>query len=194
MLGMRFATATANGRALRRSRQPRKRPKRRTRRWARRRGDTSSPSSSMPCEPTSRRSTRPCWIAPGRWINCTSRRVIPTGSRAVRRPISTPVRRPNARLAMRRRSLQSVEECYRGRSVRVFRLDRAGTVDRLRARAHRLLEERADVLEVRLFGSLARGDAHPGSDADLLIVVRDGAPPFLERIAGLARYFGGVGI
>jgi predicted nucleotidyltransferase len=46
---------------------------------------------------------------------------------------------------------------------------------------------------VRLFGSLARGDAHPGSDADLFVVVRDGAPPFLERIPDLARRFAGVG-
>lgn len=95
---------------------------------------------------------------------------------------------------MRRRSLQSVTECYRGRSVRVFRLDRAGTLDRLRERARQLIEQRDDVLEVRLFGSLARGEAHPGTDADLFIVVRDGAPPFLDRIPDLARRLGGVGI
>jgi predicted nucleotidyltransferase len=57
-----------------------------------------------------------------------------------------------------------------------------------------LLQQRSDVLEVRLFGSLARGAARPGSDADLFIVVRDGAPPFLDRIAEFARYFTGVGI
>jgi predicted nucleotidyltransferase len=97
-------------------------------------------------------------------------------------------------LAMRRRSLQSVEKCYQGRNVRVFRLDQDGVVARLRARAQTLLESNPDVLEVRLFGSLARGAAHPGSDADLFIVVRDGAPPFLDRIPVLARHFGGVGI
>ena len=32
-----------------------------------------------------------------------------------------------------------------------------------------------------LFGSLARGDAVPGSDADLLIVVSHSAETFLER-------------
>lgn len=90
--------------------------------------------------------------------------------------------------------MQSVEECYRGRSVRVFRLDREGTLGRLRERARRLIELRDDVLEVRLFGSLARGDAGPGSDADLFIVVRDGAPAFLERIPDLARHFAGLGI
>jgi len=90
--------------------------------------------------------------------------------------------------------LQSVAECYRGHSVRVFRLDRAGTLARLRQRAQRVLQERADVLEIRLFGSLARGTAGPGSDADLFIVVRDGAPSFLDRIPALASYFAGVGI
>jgi predicted nucleotidyltransferase len=90
--------------------------------------------------------------------------------------------------------LQSVETCYRGRNVRVFRLDRDGVITRLRERAQMLMARRPEVVEVRLFGSLARGDAHPGSDADLFIVVRDGAPPFLERIPDLARAFTGVGI
>lgn len=88
----------------------------------------------------------------------------------------------------------SVEECYRGRSVRVFRLDRAGVINDLSRRARAVLERRPDVLEVRLFGSLARAEAHPGSDADLFIVLRDGAVPFLERLADIAREFAGVGI
>jgi hypothetical protein len=87
-----------------------------------------------------------------------------------------------------------VETCYRGRSVRVFRLDGAGAVVKLRERAQELVARRPDVLEVRLFGSLARAEAHPGSDADLFIVLRDGAPPFLERIPDLARAFTGIGI
>lgn len=95
---------------------------------------------------------------------------------------------------MRRPSLSGVEECYRGKHVRVFRLDRAAIVGRLRRAADRLIVDRADVLDVRLFGSLARGDAVPGSDADILIVVRDGAGPFLERTRELAPYFEGVGV
>jgi predicted nucleotidyltransferase len=90
--------------------------------------------------------------------------------------------------------LRSVEECYRGREVRVFRLDRTGVVERLRERARQLLRQRPDVVEVRLFGSLARGGAGPGSDADLFVVVRDGAGPLLGRIEDLARYFTGVGV
>ena len=90
--------------------------------------------------------------------------------------------------------MQSVEKCYQGRNVRVFRLDRDGVVARLRERARALVERNPDVVEVRLFGSLARGDAHPGSDADLFIVLRDCDQPFLERIPALARNFSGVGI
>ena len=90
--------------------------------------------------------------------------------------------------------MKSVEECYRGRNVRVFRLDREGVIGRLRERARDLLERRADVVEVRLFGSLARGEAHPGSDADLFVVLRDGAGPFLDRLTPLARMFEGIGV
>lgn len=90
--------------------------------------------------------------------------------------------------------MRSVNECYRGRNVRVFRLDQAEVLRRLRARAEDLLVQRPDVVAVRLFGSLARGAGHPGSDADLFIVLRDGAGAFLERIPSLARHFSGVGI
>ena len=90
--------------------------------------------------------------------------------------------------------MRSVEQCYRGRNVRVFRFDVAGVLARLRIRAHDVLERRPDVVEVRLFGSVSRGDAHPGSDADLFVIVRDGAPPFLERLPDLAHEFGGVGV
>lgn len=90
--------------------------------------------------------------------------------------------------------MRSVEECWRGSSVRVFRLSRESVVARLRERALRLLERRPDVLEVRLVGSLARGDALPGSDADLVVLLRDGAPPFRERMPDLARHFAAVGV
>jgi predicted nucleotidyltransferase len=76
----------------------------------------------------------------------------------------------------------------------VFRLAASAVLERLRVRAEAVLARRPDVVEVRLFGSLARGEGHPGSDADLFIVVRDGAAPFLDRVADLAREFGGLGI
>jgi hypothetical protein len=90
--------------------------------------------------------------------------------------------------------LRSVEECHRGSNVRVFRLDRDRVLAELRQRAEALLRARHEVLEVRLFGSLARGDAGPGRDADLFIVLRDEAAPAMPRSPELARAFTGVGV
>ncbi|MFO8240414.1 MAG: nucleotidyltransferase domain-containing protein [Dissulfuribacterales bacterium] len=39
-----------------------------------------------------------------------------------------------------------------------------------------------EIERVLLFGSLARGEAAPGSDADLLLVLSSAADPFLNRI------------
>jgi len=57
----------------------------------------------------------------------------------------------------------------------------AGTLERLRAAAERLGSTFPEVEEVWLFGSLARGDAVPGSDADVLVVLSRSEIPFLER-------------
>jgi predicted nucleotidyltransferase len=90
--------------------------------------------------------------------------------------------------------LSGVAESYRGRHVRVFRLDREAVVGALVGAAQRLVAARPEVLEVRLFGSLARGDAVPGSDADLLIVLEASDTPFLDRVAEYLCFFTGVGI
>jgi predicted nucleotidyltransferase len=91
--------------------------------------------------------------------------------------------------------LRFVEESYRGRSVRIFRMRSDRAIASLRERAERLLSERPDVVQVRLFGSLARGSAKPGSDADLVVIVTaERGVGFLERIADLQPHFAGVGI
>jgi predicted nucleotidyltransferase len=70
---------------------------------------------------------------------------------------------------MRNRSLSSSGAAF---------LDRRQAVEEVRQAARRLAAERPGVLEVWLFGSLARGDATPRSDADLLIIVdRDDRRP-----------------
>jgi predicted nucleotidyltransferase len=56
-------------------------------------------------------------------------------------------------------------------------------IGRLREAARDLVEQRPEVAGVILFGSLARGDAAPGSDADLLLILTDSRLPFLERSA-----------
>ncbi len=90
--------------------------------------------------------------------------------------------------------MRSVEEFYRGSQVRVFRLDRERLRAALAERARELLRSDPEVLEVRLFGSLAQGGAAPGSDADVWVLLRDGAAPFLARTERLRRAFEGLGI
>lgn len=66
-------------------------------------------------------------------------------------------------------------------SVRVRYLDRDAVVASLRELAERLGAERREIVEVRLFGSLARGERNPRADADVLIVLDGSEVPFRER-------------
>ena len=73
-------------------------------------------------------------------------------------------------------------------------LDRGRVLAELRYAVTALVARRAGVREVWLFGSLARGNATPRSDADLLIVVdqdarrpMDRIPEFLLLLEGLGR-------
>src|SRR5688572_14403027 len=124
-----------------------------------------------------------CWIARVRSTSCTFPRGIRTVCPRALRPITTRRPRQSEPSVMRRRSLSAVEEYYRGRQVRVFRLKREAILPELENRARRLLAERPEVLEVRLFGSLIKGNAGPGSDADILIVLSESEKSFLDRIA-----------
>ncbi len=56
-------------------------------------------------------------------------------------------------------------------SVSVRSLDRDGVLRALRGMAARMGADHPEVREVRLYGSLARGERNPYADADLLIVV-----------------------
>jgi uncharacterized protein len=47
--------------------------------------------------------------------------------------------------------------------------------------------ERYQATNPRLFGSVARGDATPGSDVDLLVDLRPGGGNELLRVAGIAE-------
>jgi predicted nucleotidyltransferase len=51
--------------------------------------------------------------------------------------------------------------------------------------AGRLLHERADVEEIVVFGSFATGTWAPGSDLDVLIVLREATQPPRDRIPSL---------
>lgn len=67
-------------------------------------------------------------------------------------------------------------------SVEIFWLDRAAAKANVVEAAGRLAEAHPEIERVVLFGSLARGDAAPGSDADLLVVLSRSNLPFLERL------------
>ncbi len=71
-------------------------------------------------------------------------------------------------------------------SVRIFSLDYEQLLRQIREVGKRLIHERAEVEEVRLFGSLVRGDATAFSDADVLIVVSEDAES--DPVARILRY------
>ena len=77
-------------------------------------------------------------------------------------------------------------------SVEIIWLDREVVLKKLHQVVGEMAASHPEIERVVLFGSLARGDAVPGSDADLLIVLGKSDLPFLERIP---RYMpSGVGI
>lgn len=67
-------------------------------------------------------------------------------------------------------------------SVRIHWLDSQRIVEELKIVARQMRVRHPEVEQVLLFGSLARGEAVPGSDADLLVILSSAALPFLERI------------
>jgi predicted nucleotidyltransferase len=57
-----------------------------------------------------------------------------------------------------------------------------------------LARENPEIEQIWLFGSLARGDAVPGSDADILVVLSDSRLPFLDRSAHYQPESCGIGV
>ena len=78
-------------------------------------------------------------------------------------------------------------------SVKIFSLEPSLVIERLKARAQALKKEEQKVLGVYLFVSLARGEAVPGSDADMLVVLKDSGKPLLDRAADFMDFFCGAG-
>ncbi len=79
-------------------------------------------------------------------------------------------------------------------SAKIISLDVESVREKLKKVARNLNEQDKNVLSVWLFGSLARGDALPGSDADILIVLRDSALSLPERMTQFMDYFAGLGL
>jgi predicted nucleotidyltransferase len=75
-------------------------------------------------------------------------------------------------------------------SVKIISLNREHLLARLREIAANIHREQDDVEEIRMFGSLARGDATGTSDADILIVLREATDTDPHRrILRFIRYF-----
>jgi len=66
-------------------------------------------------------------------------------------------------------------------SVRIWKVDRERVWAGLRRWLQEVIEPASEVREVWLFGSYARGEEGPGSDIDLLVIVREAPEPFFER-------------
>jgi predicted nucleotidyltransferase len=66
--------------------------------------------------------------------------------------------------------------------VRVRYLDRDAVIATLRDLAAELGASRPEIVEIRLFGSLARGERNPRADADLLVVLEASDVPFRDRL------------
>ncbi len=66
-------------------------------------------------------------------------------------------------------------------SVRVTWLDRERVVRSVKRAVMRLAAAHPEIQRVVLFGSMARGEAVPGSDVDLLLVLSESRERFLDR-------------
>ena len=66
-------------------------------------------------------------------------------------------------------------------SVEITSIDRDALISRLRRIASGIADDDPDVIEIRLHGSLVRGEATPDSDIDLLIIKSADPAPFLQR-------------
>lgn len=116
-----------------------------------------------------------------RWEAEGKLHVIPTDGKKGFPMSTSPKRMPTRPSVVQERSYGS---------VRVFWLNREEVLRRLREAVQKLLAEREDIKEIRLFGSLAEGRAVPGSDVDLLLVMEKNGKTFLgagRRPLGLLR-------
>ncbi|MBI5410606.1 MAG: nucleotidyltransferase domain-containing protein [Nitrospirae bacterium] len=78
--------------------------------------------------------------------------------------------------------------------VKTTFLDVDPLIAKLRDRTQDLLAKEPAVLEVSLFGSFVKGNYCPGSDADLLVILKEDDRRFIDRIPAFLVWFSGVGV
>ena len=67
-------------------------------------------------------------------------------------------------------------------------------VAELRTRAKQLAEANEQIVEVSLFGSLVSGNYCPGSDADILVILRKDDRRLIDRLDEFLVHFSGLGV
>ncbi len=67
-------------------------------------------------------------------------------------------------------------------SARVFWLDQEILIEEINKAARKLGEEDSNILKIILFGSLAERRGTPGSDTDILIILKTDDKVFINRI------------
>ncbi len=91
--------------------------------------------------------------------------------------------------------MQSVLHKYSYDGAILWVLDRETAVENIRNAAQKLISEHPEVIKVVLFGSLADGTAVPGSDADVLLVLKNSSKTrWIDRIEDFMDYFIEIGI
>ena len=78
--------------------------------------------------------------------------------------------------------------------VKVRFLHREEILSRILPAAEKLLTLNPNVLEINLFGSLAKGNHAPGSDADIYILLKEDSRRFTDRIPEFLDDFSKMGI
>lgn len=73
--------------------------------------------------------------------------------------------------------------------MRVFWLKRDELIEELRRVAREVGKRDSKVVKIVLFGSLAEGRAVPGSDADVLILLKEDDRKFMDRIPEYLQKF-----
>ncbi|MGA1842922.1 MAG: nucleotidyltransferase domain-containing protein [bacterium] len=74
-------------------------------------------------------------------------------------------------------------------SVKVRYLDGPEVIRRLKSIAKELYRKNDNILGIYLFGSLAKGIYAPGSDADILIILKQDNRRIIDRITGFLKFF-----
>jgi predicted nucleotidyltransferase len=74
-------------------------------------------------------------------------------------------------------------------SVKVRYLNGPETIKKLRSIAKEICRKNDNISGIYLFGSLAKGIYSPGSDADILIILKQDNRRMIDRISGFLKFF-----